>query len=83
MDHDLSGEYVLVSEHFYYFGKDAIDVPEEFSSIIKKGPGHKSNFNESLINEFIAWLRENYIPGKTSDPFNFKGSDNDNGGCGL
>lgn len=79
--HDLSGEYVLISEHFYYFGKDAIDIPEEFLSIIKKGPGHKSNFNEFLINELIEWLRENYKSGKKGNPFNFIKSENDKLGC--
>ena len=43
MARDLSGKYVLNSDHFFYFGRDVVAIPDEFHAIIKKGPGHKSN----------------------------------------
>ncbi|MGP8024398.1 MAG: hypothetical protein ACLQG5_04285 [Methanobacterium sp.] len=69
LKHDLSGKYVLVSKEFYYFGKDAITIPKEFSEIIKRGPGHKCYFLHSLVNDFIKWIENNNIPGKKGDPY--------------
>lgn len=71
MDHDLSGKYVLVSDHFYYFGKDAIAIPKEFLAIIKKGPGHKCNFSTDLVSDFLKWLEKNYDSGKNGYPLDF------------
>jgi hypothetical protein len=71
--HDLSGLYVLVSSKYHYFGKNAVKIPAEFRGIIKKGPGHKSNFNNELIASFIDWLEKNYGNGMHSKPYDFKG----------
>ena len=52
------------------FGKSAIKIPEEYHYIIKKGPGHKCNFTESQINNFIKWLKSlNDKIGYQSEPF--------------
>ncbi len=84
MDHDLSGKYVLISDDFFYFGKDAIEIPEKFWEIIKKGPGHKCNFSVILVNEFIEWLEENYACGKQGEPYNYiEEPGNDEKGCGV
>lgn len=56
LKHDLSGEYVLISKNFYYFGKSAINIPEGYKNFIKKGPGHKSNFTNDEISIFTNWL---------------------------
>lgn len=69
ISHDLSGECVLISNYFYYFGKKAIEIPEQFREVIKKGPGHKSNFSEDLITDFLVWLKEKYNPGKIGNPY--------------
>ncbi|MDO9160633.1 MAG: hypothetical protein Q7U45_14430, partial [Burkholderiaceae bacterium] len=53
IEHDLSGEYVLISDNFFYFGKKAVKIPLDFLEIVKKGPGHKSNFNNDLIENFV------------------------------
>ena len=37
MAHDLSGRYVLISDHFFYFGRDAVAIPEGFIQLLKKG----------------------------------------------
>lgn len=55
--HDLSGEFVLISKLFYYFGKNAMEIPKEVQDIIKKGPGHKCNFPEKIISNFLNWLK--------------------------
>jgi hypothetical protein len=56
MAHDLGGENVLICNRFWYFGRDAIEIPPELSNIIKKGPNHKRIRDEVLVDQFIEWL---------------------------
>ncbi len=72
MDHDLKGIYVLISKHYFYFGKNAILIPTKFKQIIKKGPGHKCKFDQELVINFIKWLEENYTKGVNGNPYNLK-----------
>ncbi len=58
--HDLSGEFVLISKLFCYFGKKAVEIPKKIQDIIKKGPGHKCTFPENLITNFLNWLKTKY-----------------------
>lgn len=72
MDYDLRGVYVLISDYFLYFGKDAKLIPEKFNEIIKSGPGHKCNFDKKLIMNFLKWLDKKfnkYGRGRHGDPF--------------
>ena len=55
MNHDIGGKFVLISNEYIYFGKDAIKIPKKLRWIIKKGPGHKSNFSEEQIKKFEIW----------------------------
>ncbi len=70
-EHDLHADRVLVSNEFYYFGKKAIDIPTKLRFIIKKGPAHKSRFNNNevkLIFKFIAKLKKRYRKGINGYP---------------
>lgn len=74
---DLSGTNALLSKKFYYFGEKAIRIPEEFSMLIKRGPGHKIIKNEELILGFETWLKKhkkNSIMGKPQKCYLFKRS---------
>ena len=62
---------MLISDHFFYFGRDAVAIPERFHTIIKKGPGHKSNFDDELIEKFILWVRGTFTPGAQGVPCSF------------
>ncbi|MCK8479071.1 hypothetical protein [Psychroserpens algicola] len=73
LNRDLGGKYVLISEEFYYFGKDAIEIPKEYSSIIKTGPGYKKNIQEDVKNNFINFLKKNFQLGYHSDPIHLVG----------
>jgi hypothetical protein len=53
---DLHGKYVLLSDHFFYFGDQPVTLPEELLEIVKKGPGHKSYFAQQDIDAFIHWI---------------------------
>jgi len=59
-DHDLKGENVLISEsgNFYYFGRKAPKIPEHLLCLVKKGPGHKCNFSQDVIDRFLQWIQE-------------------------
>jgi Nucleotide modification associated domain 2 len=56
-DIDLSGENVLLSWDFYYFGSRAIALPRELMAICHQGQGHKSDANDAYIASFVHWLR--------------------------
>lgn len=69
--HDLEGEFVLISEEgdYYYFGGNAIAIPEQFRNIIKKGPSHKWNFDAELVANFLQWIKDNCKKGKCGEPY--------------
>lgn len=74
---DLGGKYVLLSEHFYYFGDKAVCIPPEHRGIIKQGQGHQSNKNEPYKQEFLLWLESrayalNELHGNPQIKLNFR-----------
>lgn len=71
-EHDLGGRHVLVSDQFYYFGKEAVPVPEKLLEIIKKGPGHKCNFEPGVVERFVTWIERGRKTGKHGDPYLFE-----------
>lgn len=52
---DISGQYVLISKFFYYFGNNPIKIPNEYSDIYPSR-GMQYLKNENIKNEFIYWL---------------------------
>ena len=55
-EHDLSGQYTLLSEHFYYFGDRPRELPDHLLGLVKRGPGHRSRANNRYIAPFLEWL---------------------------
>ena len=55
-ERDLRGANALIAEEFYYFGREAIVVPDEFASILATTQGHKNTYDIALITRFWAWL---------------------------
>jgi hypothetical protein len=53
---DLSGENVLLSDHFYYFGEKAIMMPKEFDVLLKHEQGYSKCENARLIVAFEKWI---------------------------
>lgn len=73
MKRDLSGEYVLVSQEFYYFGKNNPKVPEEFIELCPKSRDMEYlNRSQGVIEAFVKWLKDNYAIGIHGDPINWK-----------
>jgi len=56
--HDLSGRNVLISKlgDFSYFGRNAPEIPVSLSCLVKKGPDHKCNFSQDIIDRFLVWI---------------------------
>ncbi|SRR6266403_2626049 len=68
---DKHERFVLVSEQFYYFGRNAISIPKKgFPGLEKKGRRFKSRFDDAYIASFVKWI-ENEVgkdPGKHGEP---------------
>ena len=69
---DLSTDAVLVSDCYFYFGKNGCLIPTEFKAIIKKGPGHKCDFYLDFASRVIKWVEENFLKGLQGEPFDYK-----------
>jgi hypothetical protein len=54
---DMSGKYVLLSTHFWYFGRNAIAVPDFMKNLIRFGRGHRSQSNAAWVDEFHEWVQ--------------------------
>lgn len=61
---DLSGQYVLLSTHFYYFGDKPVALPGGLKPIVNQGRGHKSVANDAYAARFVEWVEGlGYTPG--------------------
>lgn len=67
---DTSSPNVLISSHFYYFGKEHTALPEKFHQMCV-GRGHKKNHEESLVRSFLEWLQASFVPGFKANPIQF------------
>lgn len=62
---DLSGRNALISSLFYYFGRNAVSIPESLLPILHQTQGHKSSANDKYAGEFINWINSlNLEPGQ-------------------
>ena len=46
----------LVSRHFYYFGRNAIKIPDRFKPIIHQTQGEKYRTNTDQFAPVVKWL---------------------------
>ena len=67
-DFEKNEQFALVSEHFYYFGKEAVDIPEQFRNFEKKGPWFRSDITPDDFGQFLRWLQANYKLGMHGEP---------------
>lgn len=69
---DIKGEYVLISETFYYFGSKEIVIPQEYRSVCNKGRNMKGpSIPDDIGAGFLNWLQENFKPGIHGDPISW------------
>lgn len=72
---DLSGEFALLSDHFYYFGDQPKQLPGHLLPIVKTGPGHRSISNAPYLIPLLEWLyglglEPNRLYGNPLNPLN-------------
>jgi hypothetical protein len=69
MTKDLSGAFVLLSNHFYYFGSQPVPIPSHLLKIVNQRPGHKKDLKKPYVEKFIEWITEfNEYKNKISAP---------------
>ena len=68
----IRGQNVLVSQHFYYFGRNAVVIPTGFRHLFRSGVGHTPH-NHSTASPFVCWLETNYNPGLHGLPVLWRG----------
>ena len=74
IDRDTKANRVLISDDFVYWGGDGPEIPEfRGQSIRKTGMGHKANFPDEVVQEFIDWIRDLGNVGYCGTPLNWKG----------
>lgn len=68
-ERDVSGQYVLIAEEFYYFGAQAISLPEDVRPMLPRGQSPYGKQSEAALAErFIAFIRSRYQPGRLGNP---------------
>ena len=70
IERDLGSLQVLLSTDFYYFGADAIILPEEIRPSVPKGQSGNGTEtkDEAKIMKFLAYMEANYSKGIISHP---------------
>ena len=70
---DWAGKYVLISNHFYYFGDMQPVIPQELRDVCCKGRDYcYRGISDELKAAFIKWLEDNYEPGIHGEPINWR-----------
>ncbi|MGM8891323.1 hypothetical protein ACS8FA_10790 [Psychrobacter sp. 1Y1] len=70
---DTGGQYVLVSQEFYYFGENAPKVPEDLIELCPKSRDMEYlNRSQGVVEAFVKWLKDNHKTGIHGDPINWK-----------
>ena len=68
---DISGEYVLISNQFWYWGGNPIDIPSYYLDITKVKRQYIVIKNEEFINEFWKWILQLKDKGYINKPHMF------------
>ncbi|MGA7076995.1 MAG: hypothetical protein WBZ42_10735 [Halobacteriota archaeon] len=68
MEKDLRGRYVLVSNHFFYFGANAVLIPERFRNMMSSGRSYRHVVGPQA-DQFVAWLQARYEAGIYGKPY--------------
>lgn len=69
---NLNGRFALLSNIYFYFGKQAINLDElpryDAHPISKKGPGYRRDFDEDYVQQLEAWFLAQYQIGQIGKP---------------
>lgn len=68
LEKDTLYPYVFIGKHFFYFGKNAIEIPTQFKGLIWDRHGMKWRHNPDTAQSFLIWLRDDFKPGIHGEP---------------
>lgn len=72
LERDTKQNNVLVSTTFYYFGREAIRLPDDIpDTILKAGIGYQT-ISEQMMSALAGFLNQNYSTGITGFPIFFE-----------
>lgn len=72
LERDVSGEYVLISKEYYYFGDASIQIPEAYREVCNEGRDMKwKKIPGEVRDEFILWLTKSSTVGILGDPISW------------
>lgn len=72
MENDLSGEWVLVSQEFYYLGDKSEKIPKDLRDVCCEARDMKyKDISDELGEKFIKWVKSKFSKGINGDPTNW------------
>lgn len=57
-ERDWSGSHALLSDEFYYFGREPRELPEHLQSLVKRNQGHYRRTDATEIAAFEQWVAQ-------------------------
>ncbi|WP_028525192.1 Nmad2 family putative nucleotide modification protein [Runella limosa] len=71
---DTNGEFVLISDHFYYFGDAKIKVPNQFLDVFSKLRDYSSPnvLDATLCQKFVNWIESSFSTGIHGNPIHWR-----------
>lgn len=72
--HDTRIDRVLLSFNYWYFGEEAIKIPEEFKEVIATGRAYKKIQNAAICTDIINWVSDHYKMGQHGLPYKWNES---------
>lgn len=71
-DFEHGNEFALISRHFFYFGRNAVDIavlpPDLANGLFKKGAGFRRDYPPDRLERLAKWFDRNYQIGMHGDP---------------
>jgi hypothetical protein len=71
-ERDIRVNRVLISKNFYYFGKEAPEIPVKFAPLVSTVQGHKrikpTSTEYVRVTRFLEWLQDNSKQGMNGEP---------------
>lgn len=71
--HDTRIDRVLLSFHYWYFGENAIELPDEYSEVVAIGRPYKK-LSEDICTDVINWIACQYTMGQHGLPYKWNES---------
>jgi hypothetical protein len=72
VDRGEGNRFALISRHYFYFGKNALNVsalPKQLArDLEKRGPGDRRDYPGHLLSELVKWFEQRYEIGVHGDP---------------